>query len=67
MLEAIKTQVREILDLYPLWICRKEFERQTFSRFNERPVEFSFVFGKLAQIYPRKIFNTNSLAFSPKK
>ncbi|MBI5116096.1 class I SAM-dependent methyltransferase [Candidatus Poribacteria bacterium] len=60
MLEAIKTQVRKILDLYPGWICRKEFERQTFNRFNERPAEFSFVFAKLAQIYPRRILDVGT-------
>jgi 2-polyprenyl-3-methyl-5-hydroxy-6-metoxy-1,4-benzoquinol methylase len=38
-------------------VCRIEFQHQAFSRFNERPVEFGFVFRKLAEIYPRTILD----------
>lgn len=57
MLRTIKTQVKNILNIYPRWICKKEFKSQTFVRFNERPIELDFVFRKLAEIYPLKILD----------
>lgn len=41
-------------------LCRREYERQVFSRFNERPVEFGFVFQKLSEIYPRTILDVGT-------
>lgn len=60
MLRIIKSIVKNILNIYPKWLCKKEFVNQTFVRFNERPVEFSFVFRKLAEIYPRKILDVGT-------
>lgn len=60
MLKFAKQAVKKILNLYPPWICRLEFECQAFTQFNERPIEFSFVFRKLGGIYPRTILDVGT-------
>ena len=57
MIQIVKKQVRDIWNLYSQRDNRLEFERQEFSKFNERPVEYGFVFSKLSQIYPRKVLD----------
>lgn len=41
-------------------LCRTEFNEQTFRRVNERPVEFSFVFRKLAELNPRNVLDVGT-------
>lgn len=41
-------------------ICRAEFRSQSFKRVNERPVEFSFVFRKLAELNPRTVLDVGT-------
>ncbi len=60
MIKAIKSKIKYLLEQYPQRICRQEYEGQYFTRSNERPVEFAFVFCKLNQIYPRKILDVGS-------
>lgn len=60
MLKTAKSIVKKLLNVYPPWICRLEFKLQTFTRFNERPIEFSFVFRKLGEIYPRKVLDVGT-------
>lgn len=60
MLKLAKHTVKILLNRYPKRICRKEFESQTFTRFNERPIEFSFVFRKIGEIYPRTILDVGT-------
>jgi len=60
MLKFPKQTVKTLLSLYPNWICKREFEAQAFSRFNERPIEFSFVFRILGEIYPRTILDVGT-------
>ncbi|MFT4100349.1 MAG: class I SAM-dependent methyltransferase [Burkholderiaceae bacterium] len=60
MLRRAKQSVRNLLNKYPEWMCRQEFESQRFVRFNERPVEFSFVFRKLGEIYPRDVLDVGT-------
>jgi 2-polyprenyl-3-methyl-5-hydroxy-6-metoxy-1,4-benzoquinol methylase len=60
MLRLARKKIKSVLDLYPKWICRREFESQAFTRFNERPIEFSFVFRNLGAIYPRTILDVGS-------
>ena len=59
MIPSIKAQIKNLLNLYVRRICREEFENQTL-RFNERPVEFDFVFRKLAEIYPRSVLDVGT-------
>ena len=60
MLKFAKQFVKTLLNRYPQWICKQEFDAQHFKRFNERPIEFSFVFRKLGAIYPRTILDVGS-------
>ena len=60
MLRLAKQKIRSVLDQYPRWICRREFESQAFTRFNGRPVEFSFVFRMLGELYPRTILDVGT-------
>lgn len=60
MMRIIKTQIKKLLNLTPQWVCNREFKQQSFTRFNERPVEFGFVFRQLARIYPHKILDVGT-------
>lgn len=53
----MKTLIKTVLNIGPLLLCRWEFRRQSFIRFNERPVEYAFLFRQLARIYPRKVLD----------
>lgn len=55
-----RRSVKAILNLYSPWACRYEFSSQTFVRFNERPIEFAFIFRKLGEIYPLKILDVGT-------
>lgn len=60
MFRYTKKAIKNFLNRYPEWICKQEFESQSFTRFNERPVEFAFVFRKIAEIYPRDILDVGT-------
>lgn len=60
MLAAMKQTLKHVLNQPQSWLCKKEFSAQTFTRFNERPVELSFVFKKLGEIYPQKILDVGT-------
>lgn len=60
MLGAAKSFVKNLLNRYPSWLCRQEYESQRFTRFNERPVEFGFVFRKIGEIYPKKVLDVGT-------
>lgn len=55
-----RTQLRRLSAAYPRRVVRREFEQQTFRRFNERPVELMFVFQKLAALYPKTILDVGT-------
>jgi len=60
MLNHLKASVRRLINLYPTWVCRREFQQQALSGFNERPVELAFVFRKLREYYPRSVLDVGS-------
>ena len=60
VMKFVKYPIRKLLNSYTQFICRKEFENQSFKRFNERAVEFSFVFKHLAQICPKKVLDVGT-------
>src|SRR3989338_3506463 len=60
MLNFLKRKIKFFLDFYPKWLCKHEFEHQIFARFNERPVEYGFVFKCLLKIYPQKILDVGT-------
>ncbi|HEV8394014.1 MAG TPA: methyltransferase domain-containing protein [Vicinamibacterales bacterium] len=41
-------------------LVRREYERQRFKRYNERPVEFAFVFRAIARLAPRTILDVGT-------
>ncbi len=51
-----KTGIGRVTDL----LCRLEFAPPSFTRFNERPVELSFLFKNLSVFYPKKILDIGS-------
>jgi 2-polyprenyl-3-methyl-5-hydroxy-6-metoxy-1,4-benzoquinol methylase len=46
--------------MYNRWICRREFLRQEFHGFNERAVEYAFVFKNLADIFPQSVLDVGT-------
>lgn len=56
----LKSALHKIGRAYIARLCRSEFESQSFRRINERPVEFSFVFRKLAEINPRTVLDVGT-------
>lgn len=58
---SVKIIVKSLfLNKYPEWVCKKEYNTQAFRRFNERPVEYGFVFKKLSELYPKTILDVGS-------
>lgn len=39
MLRFFKQIEKRVLNIYPEWVCRREYKAQRFHRFNERPVD----------------------------
>ena len=60
MLNHAKGLVKSILNFGPGLLCKQEFKTQKFLRFNERPVEFGFVFRKIGEIYPKTILDVGT-------
>jgi SAM-dependent methyltransferase len=60
LFKLLRRIAKTVLNIYPGWICKREYESQSFSRFNERPIEFGFVFKKLGEIYPRTILDVGT-------
>lgn len=56
-MKKIKSFLKSIFNLYPKWLCKKEFINQSYKRYNERPVEYSFVFNFLKEKYPKTIID----------
>lgn len=52
--------LKSLLSWYPRMLSRSEFKKQTFKRFNERPIEFSFLFRKLTEIYPKTVLDVGT-------
>jgi SAM-dependent methyltransferase len=59
-LAGIKSVFKKVLDYYPKWVCKREYERQSFIVFNERPVEYTFVFRHLSRLYPVKVLDVGT-------
>lgn len=60
MLTRLAMFGKSLLDLYPGWLTRREYRKQAFRRFNERPVEFAFLFRQLARLYPRTVLDVGT-------
>lgn len=60
MISRLKSYARSVLNVYPRWVTKREYENQRFQRLNERPVEFAFVFRSLARLYPRTVLDVGT-------
>jgi SAM-dependent methyltransferase len=60
MTKLVVRLTKQILDIYPHLLCKREYKKQVFEGFNERPVEFSFVFENLMHVYPRTVLDVGS-------
>lgn len=60
MMNMLKSPVRNVLNSYLKRLCKREYEGQTFHRYNERPIEMSFVFRSLGEIYPLKVLDVGT-------
>ena len=60
MISLTKLILKKILNIYPKWVCKQEYNKQSFNRVNERPVEYAFVFRCLAKIYPKCVLDVGT-------
>jgi len=57
----LERQLYKIINLLPArLICKLEYNRQTFIGFNERPLEFGYVFKCIGMLYPKKILDVGT-------
>lgn len=56
----MKSTVKKLLNSYIQKICIDEFSNQKFTKFNERPAEFEFVFKQLTILYPKTILDVGT-------
>ncbi len=59
MYKKIKELIRKALSLYPKYLCKIEYYNHTYT-FNERPIEYRFVFEQLSAIYPDEILDVGT-------
>lgn len=61
MNDFFRNKAKIVLNILPVrFICKREFKKQTFVRFNERPVEFGFVFKNFQRLYPLRILDVGT-------
>jgi SAM-dependent methyltransferase len=59
-MQALKNALKSAINFGPRKLLKKEFDEQTFVKFNERPIEFGFVFRTLGKHYPKKILDVGT-------
>ena len=60
MLTRLALFGKSILHLYSRGLVRREYQKQAFRRFNERPVEFAFLFRHLMRLYPCTVLDVGT-------
>lgn len=60
MLKYTKQIIKMLMNFLPAMVCKREFYSQAFTRFNERTIEYGFVFKKLGEIYPLTVLDIGS-------
>ena len=59
--DFLTSPLRKLVSIMPpQLICKLEFSRQSFEGFNERPVEFGFVFRCIQSLYPKKVLDVGT-------
>jgi SAM-dependent methyltransferase len=56
----LKYWIKKVGNIYVRQLCRREYECQTFQGFNERPIEFAFLFRQLAECWPKTILDVGT-------
>lgn len=56
----VKKKIKQLLDTYPKWLLSKEYTAQKFNRFNERSVEYSFIFRQITILHPRMVLDVGT-------
>lgn len=59
MLNLIKKIAVNVLSPYSQLMNKREFKHQPYN-FNERPIEFEFVFRQIARLYPEKVLDVGT-------
>ena len=60
MFNNTKNAIKTLLHKYSESVVRSEYEEQAFSRFNERPVEYAFVFRMFSKLYPQSVLDVGT-------
>ena len=59
-LYKIKLTINAIGMIYPKILAKMEYEKQSFSHLNERPVEFGFIFKHIVEIWPKTVLDVGT-------
>jgi len=60
ILRKLKSLIHRIGMIYGKKVCSREYNNQTFTGVNERPIEFAFLFRQLVKIWPEKILDVGT-------
>ncbi len=60
MKDNLKRLLKRLFLLPTRLICKVEYNRQTFTYINERPIEYSFVFKYVGILYPKEVLDVGS-------
>jgi 2-polyprenyl-3-methyl-5-hydroxy-6-metoxy-1,4-benzoquinol methylase len=60
IMSAVKKVIRRIGDVYIRYLCKREYTAQRYAAFNERAVEYRFVFQQLARYCPKEILDVGT-------
>ncbi|NNF06156.1 MAG: class I SAM-dependent methyltransferase [Candidatus Eisenbacteria bacterium] len=56
----VRDRIKGAINMTPKMLCKYEFEKQKFHKFNERPIELKFVFDQLSELYPKTILDVGT-------
>jgi SAM-dependent methyltransferase len=59
-MSSLKSLVRGALSAGAKVLAQWEYRNQRFERFNERPIEFAFVFGAIRNSYPKRVLDVGT-------
>ncbi|PDW02031.1 class I SAM-dependent methyltransferase [Candidatus Viridilinea mediisalina] len=60
IVKTLKKYAKQTISYPYNLVCKNEYDNQVFKRFNERAVEYSFVFRQLSRYYPMKILDVGT-------
>tara|TARA_R110001583_G_scaffold76329_2_gene209023 strand:+ start:1561 stop:2289 length:729 start_codon:yes stop_codon:yes gene_type:complete len=58
--ESLKSMINFVGMIYVRFVCKREYNLQTFVDFNERPIEFSFLFDNLSRSWPKSVLDVGT-------